>query len=415
MTPTAVLDVLHPDAPDAEPTRGADTASPRAIDLGGTVRSRTAAESLAYVGTLYERFGITRLADVTGMDSLGVPVAMCVRPNARHISVSQGKGLEIDLAMVSAAMESIEMHHAEHPPAPVTTTPWSELDQPAVRPTRFELGNRFIDARDHTSLGWVEAAELVSRSTVLVPQALVDLDSTRSHPDTGMFAVSSNGLASGNCLIEAVLHGLYEVIERDADLRFGLMSAAEQEARRLALVNIGVAHLDELIERLSSDASTRLDAWDITSSVGVPAYRVTLRDNDTWRNLGSFVGSGCHRSPVIALSRALTEAAQTRLTLIAGSRDDVFPSHYERRKATIGPTLLPGPVTFSPQLSATASPAASSIDGPPSFDHDLAAVLDALSRAGSNQVLVVDQTEPDLDIAVVKVIVPTLRMRRLEP
>lgn len=58
--------------------------------------------------------GITRVADVTGLDRIGIPVVMVCRPNARSLAVSQGKGIDIEAATVSGLMESVELYHAEH-------------------------------------------------------------------------------------------------------------------------------------------------------------------------------------------------------------------------------------------------------------------------------------------------------------
>src|SRR5215475_8652615 len=82
-------------------------------DLGGTVRVREPEDTLAWVRPLLPALGITRVANVTGLDRIGIPVWLCVRPNSRCLSVSQGKGLTAELAQVAAVMESIEMYHAE--------------------------------------------------------------------------------------------------------------------------------------------------------------------------------------------------------------------------------------------------------------------------------------------------------------
>ena len=64
----------------------------------GTHRTVTPAETLARLKPLLPRMGITRLANVTGLDTIGIPVVMSVRPNSRSRSVSQGKGLDLDAA-----------------------------------------------------------------------------------------------------------------------------------------------------------------------------------------------------------------------------------------------------------------------------------------------------------------------------
>src|SRR5437660_11598458 len=79
----------------------------------GTHRSVEPAETLARVRPHMARMGITRLGNITGLDHIGIPVAVAVRPNSRSVSVSQGKGLDLPQAMASALMEASEGFHAE--------------------------------------------------------------------------------------------------------------------------------------------------------------------------------------------------------------------------------------------------------------------------------------------------------------
>ena len=75
----------------------------------GTHRSVSPAETLCRFGTRLSEFGITRLADITGLDSIGLPVYVAIRPNSRNLSTSQGKGSDHDSAKASAMMESIRI------------------------------------------------------------------------------------------------------------------------------------------------------------------------------------------------------------------------------------------------------------------------------------------------------------------
>src|SRR5438128_6247560 len=79
----------------------------------GTHRTADPAETLARVRPHMARMGITRLGNITGLDRIGIPVAIAVRPNSRSVSVSQGKGLDLPQAMASALMEACEGFHAE--------------------------------------------------------------------------------------------------------------------------------------------------------------------------------------------------------------------------------------------------------------------------------------------------------------
>src|ERR687891_2259925 len=80
----------------------------------GTHRTIAPATTLARVQPYLAALGITRIANVTGLDRIGVPVVMVCRPNSRSLAVSQGKGVTLDAAKASGLMEAIELYHAEH-------------------------------------------------------------------------------------------------------------------------------------------------------------------------------------------------------------------------------------------------------------------------------------------------------------
>jgi YcaO-like protein with predicted kinase domain len=162
--------------------------------------------------------GITRIADVTGLDTLGVPVIMVIRPSARSISVSQGKGLTLAAARASGVMESIEHWHAEHIQLPLKLGTVNEL--------RFR--HRLVDVRglprlsvndlhDNLRLFWVAGLDLMAGGPTWVPFEVVHTDyALPLLAASGAFVMSSSGLASGNHPLEAVSHAICELIERDA-------------------------------------------------------------------------------------------------------------------------------------------------------------------------------------------------------
>ena len=80
----------------------------------GTHRLIPPQETIDRVRHVLPVMGITRVANVTGLDTIGIPVVMVCRPNSRSISVSQGKGCDISAAKASGLMESVESYHAEH-------------------------------------------------------------------------------------------------------------------------------------------------------------------------------------------------------------------------------------------------------------------------------------------------------------
>jgi YcaO-like protein with predicted kinase domain len=114
--------------------------------MRGTHRLIPPAETLARLKPLLPQMGITRLANVTGLDTIGIPVVMSVRPCSRSLSVSQGKGLDLDSAKASAAMESIEGYHAERVSGSWSTplTPRACGGTSSVLPSRVQVWRRAI-------------------------------------------------------------------------------------------------------------------------------------------------------------------------------------------------------------------------------------------------------------------------------
>src|SRR5918994_7932914 len=82
--------------------------------FAGSHRTRVPVETLEQLLPIKHRFGITRVANVTGLDRIGLPVVLATRPNSRSVAVSQGKGTSLEAAKASAVMEAIELWHAEN-------------------------------------------------------------------------------------------------------------------------------------------------------------------------------------------------------------------------------------------------------------------------------------------------------------
>jgi ribosomal protein S12 methylthiotransferase accessory factor len=215
---------------------------------------------------------------------------------------------------------------------------------------------------------------------------------------------STNGLASGNHLLEAVVHATCEIIERDAE---ALWRLGTSDLRQLDLASLKDGYCREVIDRVAR-AGVMTVAWDLTTDVGIPVYGAAVLerpDPAQMRAMGVHYGFGCHLAPEIALSRALTEAVQTRLTYISGSRDDMFRHDYQRNR---DPELLAAifeEVTSTP--STTRLDERASLAGE-SFEDDVRRLLAAVQAVGVRQVVVVDLRRSDIGLPVVKVVVPGL-------
>lgn len=388
----------HPSHPPAAPKRFVD----------GTHRLVSPDETVARMKPLLPVMGITRVADVTGLDTLGVPVVMVTRPNARSISVSQGKGLTLSAARASGVMESIEQWHAEHIHLPLKLGSVSELRH----------RHRLLDVQglprlsaatlhDDLRLFWVAGMDVTAGAPTWVPFEVVHTDfSLPLLAASGALVMSSNGLASGNHPLEAVSHAVCELIERDASTLWRLSAQDERRRARVDLSTVDDPACRSILDRVER-ADVRAFVWDITSDIGVPAFSCALVDRspNAQRPLGPMVGSGCHPERGVALLRALTEAAQSRLTIITGARDDV-------RAQGNGPDE---DLAAARRFHATHgdAPAERSFQDAPNhtgetIDDDVAWELDRLRAAGLQQIVAVDLTRIELGIPVMRVVIPGL-------
>ena len=374
-------------------------------------RERAPEETVALLRPHLPALGITRLADVTGLDRVGIPVFMAVRPNSRSLAVAQGKGVTREAARASALMESLEAHHAERPRCPVRIETRAELARqaPVADP---ELLPRARGARDgacgdHTCLPWAEARDAVTDEPLWVPYELVHANATVPRvPGAGSFVCSTNGLASGNTRSEALLHAVCEVVERDALALWERLPVEEQARTRLDLDTVTHPLPRSLLDQFSA-AGLSVMVWDMTSDVGLAALRAVVLDAAAAPSLDrtpAAGGFGCDPDPVTALVRALTEAAQSRLTVIAGSRDDLTRERYRRTQQAA--VLIEHRRIAGQSVHVDAAQLPSLTTG--TLDGDLGAALGRLAAAGFATVAVVDLSRWEIPAAVVRVIVPGL-------
>lgn len=352
--------------------------------------------------------GITRVANVTGLDSIGIPVVMVCRPNSRALSVSQGKGLDLWAAKASGLMESVESFHAERIQRPLKLASYNELRlshsvievEQLARPThsRYDPELRLL---------WIEGSELLSGEDRWLPFETVHTDLRLPRPSGGgAFFVSSNGLAAGNHILEALSHALCELIERDASSLLQASGRDRRRQRRLDLATVDDALCRRLLECYEY-ADIAVAVWETTTDIGLPAFDCLIVDREPslLRPLAAAFGAGCHPSRAVALARALTEAAQSRLTTISGSRDDLDRPTHERVQQRDTSSRLHALITEQgAERSFLEAPTFETI----TFEEDVALELDHLEAVGIDEVVAVELTRDELEIPVVKVVVPGL-------
>ena len=390
-----------------EPVEGV-AAGARKGFTAGTHRLVPPRETVERVRHFMPVMGITRIANVTGLDTVGIPVVMVSRPNSRSISVSQGKGLDVDAAKASGLMESIESYHAERIALPLKLGSVEDLrySHSLVDVDRL---SRLVDSRftPYKQLLWVGGRDLLGDREVWVPYELVHLNYTLPLPSGhGCFVASSNGLASGNHRLEAISHAICEVVERDAVTLWHLLDEDGQGQTRIDLGTVDDPGCRDLLDKYAA-ADVEVGVWDVTSDVGIPAFlcRIVQRAAPPANGSRPASGMGCHASRDVALARALTEAAQSRLTFISGARDDLWRA---------GNDEFLDAETHASWLSCIerGEPCRSFADvdtwNGDRFEDDVDWACARLASVGIGEVVVVDLTKEEFGIPVVRVVIPGL-------
>lgn len=373
----------------------------------GTERLCPPAETFERVRPYFAAVGITRIANVTGLDRIGIPVYMVVRPNSRALAVSQGKGADAMAAKVSGVMESIESHHAEYAmlPALVESADTLTGQIPMVDPTALPMTRGFFS--EQAMIPWVEGFDLTSGGPRWVPYEAIHANLTApAVPGSGWFTRTSNGLASGNSRVEATLHALCELIERDAEARWTARKAEALHDTRIDLDTVDDDLCRGLIEQCEK-AGVSVMAWVMPTTIGLPCFRVVVFDRHADPEMypvPAAGGSGCHPNRWIAFSRALTEAVQGRLTLIAGSRDDMARSVYAQIQS---PKVLAYHQRRLQEVGSIDARAVPDV-GAETLEADVRGIVARLDAAGFHQTVVVDLSRPEWPINVVKAVVPGL-------
>jgi bacteriocin biosynthesis cyclodehydratase domain-containing protein len=349
---------------------------------------------------------------------------------------SGGKGRTDLQARVSALAEAIERYSGLwRGDEPVRRAPFAELGPAeAVHPEELMLfsGRQYEDRlswnadpshrlhmvpfrlADDRPIDWSATWSLTHDQVRYVPSGHAWFGHPDLEHDYYCYA-DSNGNAAGTTREDAILQGFLELVERDAVALWWY-----NRIRRPAfdLDQLHDPYVDRLRTFYAEDLDRTLWMLDITTDLGVPAMvAVSHRTGHPVQDI--LVGFGAHFDPRIAAARALTEVNQ--FLPVVTDRDENGETVYldddvatlawlREAKAEQEPWLCPDP--------------AQQARGPGSYPEpeftDLAQAVtmcvDAASKAGL-EFLVLDQTQPDLDLSVVKVIVPGLRhfWRRLGP
>ncbi len=368
----------------------AEAAAPRS-----PARAVPAAAFAATAEAAARRCGVTRLADITGLDRIGFPVWQAVRPAGRALSVHQGKGATPLDARIGALCEAIESHSAEQAPADGPLCAFADLPPEARAPDIADY-LRAADARIDAAapVQWCRARDLVAGTEHILPHALVSLDFT-TYPGSP-FDRSSSGLAVGTSAEEARFAALCEVVERDAVAEWERSPMLARMATTVGMDGIAPAWFRRWRDRLAA-CGAELTVHAPPAVVPMPVFAVTVRGPAEFGPSPRLAGgSAAHPDPEIALFRAFAEAVQSRLTFIAGARDDILPEDYAA--SGCAPPVPPPPAGFARLGWGDIAEGTAT----------LPALIEALAARGYPQVVAKSLGEELAGLHVVKLFVPGL-------
>ena len=283
--------------------------------------ARSPEQTLEAISPWLKRAGVSRLADVTGLDCIGLPVYTSIRPDSQSLKVDSGKGTTREQAKCSAAMESLERWALDEVPLE-----WTRQRSACEQETSFQL-NRGAQLTDFVlrSMKWTEATDHLTGALVQVPYYTVKLyDGSERMPEKCWYA-TTNGLAAASTREDAILGALYEVIERD-----GVHVAITEALKGVEMPRLDLSSIDpecaELVRKIE-DAGAHIYIFDCRNETRVPCFMGLIVDTE---RLGLWRGYGAHSDARIALTRAICECAQTRAILMACARDDILWKRHQQ-------------------------------------------------------------------------------------
>ncbi|HMY98389.1 MAG TPA: TOMM precursor leader peptide-binding protein [Burkholderiaceae bacterium] len=273
------------------------------------------------------RCGVVRLLESFAKDSAEPPVPYIARAdiaNHRFISkreddadICSGKGITLDEARISALGEAVERYSgAVYRPDEVVYARRSELDGRSLDPVDLVLYHPsqypalpYAPYEDNR-LGWVSARSLASNENVLTPAMAVFMNYRAHDAPEFLFPITSNGLAAGRTLLQAVLSAAGEVLERDA---FTIAWLNRLPARRFAATlhpDTDIANIALSYQRRGVDIRLYLLPTDHEMSVFAA---VAVEQGPDGPALVFGLGAGW--DPVEASRKAVLEVGQVRPAL----------------------------------------------------------------------------------------------------
>ena len=418
-----------------------------------STKVKSVEDTLDTIKPICNMIGVTRICDITYLDRLYIPNYSAILPGTEDtIWVYGGKGQTKTDAKVSALMESIERYCS------LSKTSFKG----SIRGNYSQLSKSYnkvlhpdevvepveTSYDEHKSIiDYIPGFDLMNNEEVLVPAQLVFSRFSAKPPCVNAFPYShTNGLAAGNVIEEAICQALCEVIERDAVSMADLCASSIPYSILQRLVSsLGktenskyqfIKTVDNFVDDSSifSDVNISEIVDDFRSlkflterfaRVGIPLLIKNITQKDIgiptfvassveWvtSDYGYFaIGYGTHLDAKVALIRAITELSQTRAVNIQGARDDFKRIQYQENDKVYNRRWQFMESGKSHSKNVSKKNIMFSEIKTYIFDDildDIKFILNRLKKAGLKRAIIVNLTQPNLGVPVVRAIVPGL-------
>ncbi|KPV43066.1 TOMM precursor leader peptide-binding protein [Alicyclobacillus ferrooxydans] len=290
---------------------------------------------------MHTKVGYISAVNQSSVGDSHVRADACIYTPAGADIVGYGSGLSIIDAKQSAMLEVLERSCGFQAVnrRPVVFEKYSELGPSAVHPSKFGLHNyELLQSLHHTlepfhedtKYSWIWAYSTTSQSPVLVPEQIAFYGPTAD--ERRFVTETSNGCAIGGTVEEAVLHGVFEVLERDGFLN---MWYAKMPVPELRLGQHCPAKTSEAFNYLVEEGY-QVRLFDVSHDLRIPAIcAVAINTENSYPKVVS--GSACHLNPYQAVSAALRELTVQVVNLKQGRK--------AKRKQAVSMLLDPKQIT----------------------------------------------------------------------
>ena len=371
--------------------------------------------------------GISRITDITDLDRIKIPVFSAIRPTAQEgsVSVYAGKGVTKEQAKASAMMEGFERYSAEKQDIDkerMIVSTYNEIinnsnpnlnKENTLNPKDLLLPKNFTTQNvENSRLEWIESTDITRDETIYVPANAVFhpyIPSRDNIPSPiAIFKGNTNGLASGNIIEESVLHGIFEVVERDAWSIFELTKRNKKEINQDSIEN---DIINELLDKFNQE-HIKIKLMDITADLDITTVAASSDDMLLKDPALLTLGVGTHLDPNVAVIRALTEVAQSRATQIHGTREDTINADFMRKAGYENMKRMNKHYFMEEDEKIDLADIEDKSSN--SIKKDIETSIEEVQKVGLDRILFTDLTRKEIDINVARVIIPKAELYSLD-